>query len=322
MTNRRPDPIWRSLMFVPVNVERFVAKAGTRGADGLILDLEDSIAPGDKDSARALIPATIQRLRKESRGDILVRINQPLELAVRDLEAAVQPDVAAIMVTKAEGPEHLRLLDELVCRLEAKRGLPDGGIRFIALVESPAAVLQAYAIAKATPRTVAMSLGAEDYATAVGGKPSEDLLLMPKQQILQAARAAGILPMGTIGTLADFSDIPGLRAHGAPLGGVRLRGLVGDPSDAGAGAQQGLQPVARGSRRGRKDGRARRQGAGRGQGLLPDRRQDDRHPRRRPRQGVAGPRRRDQGADRAEVGLSAPGLSATGEYAGRPDMLV
>lgn len=208
MTNRRPDPIWRSLMFVPVNVERFVAKAGTRGADGLILDLEDSIAPGDKDSARALVPATIQRLRKESRGDILVRINQPLELAVRDLEAAVQPAVAAILVTKAEGPEHLRLLDELVSRLEAKRGLPEGGIRFMALVESPAAVLQAYAIAKATPRTVAMSLGAEDYATAVGGKPSEDLLLMPKQQILQAARAAGILPMGTIGTLADFSDIP------------------------------------------------------------------------------------------------------------------
>ena len=209
MTNRRPDPIWRSLMFVPVNVERFVARAGTRGADGLILDLEDSIAPGDKDSARALVPATIQRLRKESRGDLLVRINQPLELAVRDLEAAVQPDVAAIMVTKAEGPEHLRLLDELVSRLEAQRGLPDGGIRFIALVESPAAVLQAHAIAKATPRTVGMSLGAEDYATAVGGKPSEDLLLMPKQQILQAARAAGILPMGTIGTLADFSDLAG-----------------------------------------------------------------------------------------------------------------
>ena len=203
-----PHPVWRSLLFVPVNVERFVAKAGTRGADGLILDLEDSIAPGDKDSARALVPATVQRLRKESRGDILVRINQPLELAVRDLEAAVQPDVAAILVTKAEGPEHLRLLDELVTRLEAKRKLPPGGIRFMALVESPAAVLQAYAIAKAVARTVAMSLGAEDYATAVGGVPSEDLLLMPKQQILQAARAAGIMPMGTIGTLADFSAIP------------------------------------------------------------------------------------------------------------------
>jgi citrate lyase subunit beta / citryl-CoA lyase len=205
---RLPDPVWRSLLFVPVNVERFIAKAGTRGADGLILDLEDAVALGDKESARALIPATVQRLRRESRGDILVRINQPLELAVRDLEAATQPDVAAILVTKAEGPEHLRLLDELVTRLEVKRGLPEGRIRFMALVESPAAVLQAYAIAKATPRTVAMSLGAEDYATAVGGTPSEDLLLMPKQQILQAARAAGIMPMGTLGTLADFSDIP------------------------------------------------------------------------------------------------------------------
>lgn len=206
---RTSDPVWRSLLFVPVNVERFVAKAGQRGADGLILDLEDSIAPGDKESARALVPQTIQRLRKESRGDILVRINQPLELAVRDIEAAVQPNVAAIVVTKAEGPEHLTLLDELVSRLEDKRGLPNRGIRFMALVESPAAVLRAFDIARATPRTVAMSLGAEDYATAVGGKPSEDLLLMPKQQILQAARAAGILPMGTIGTLADFSDLSG-----------------------------------------------------------------------------------------------------------------
>ena len=197
----------RSVLYMPGSNTRAIEKARTLAADGVILDLEDAVAPGDKESARTLVAPTVQRLRKESRGDILVRINQPLELAVRDLEAAVQPDVAAILITKAEGPEHLVLLDELVSRLEAQRGLPDRGIRFFALVESPAAVLQAYAIAKATPRTVALSLGAEDYATAVGGVPSEDLLLMPKQQILQAARAAGILPMGTIGTLADFSDL-------------------------------------------------------------------------------------------------------------------
>ena len=202
-----PHPVWRSGLFVPVNVERFLAKAGERGADAIQLDLEDSIAPADKPEARRKVEAAVERLRREARSDILVRINQPLEDAVRDLEAAVLPGVAAIMVTKVEGPDHLRLLDELVSRLEEKRGLPEGGIRFVGLIEAPGPLAQAHAIARATPRLVGISLGAEDYATAIGGEPTPDVLLMPKQQILQAATAAGIMPMGTISTVADYSDI-------------------------------------------------------------------------------------------------------------------
>ena len=197
-------PVWRSLLFVPVNVERFLAKAHERGADGIILDLEDSIAPSEKESARMALPGAVDRLRKTSRGDVLVRINQPLELAVRDLEAAVLPGVASILVTKVEGVSHLRLLDELVTRLEEKRGLPRGGIRFNGLVETPGPLAQVHAIARATPRLIALSLGAEDYATAIGGKPTEEVLLMPKQQVVQAACAAGLMAMGTIGTLAGF----------------------------------------------------------------------------------------------------------------------
>ena len=202
-----PHPIWRSGLFVPVNVERFLAKASSRGADVIQLDLEDSIAPADKEDARRRLPAAVQRIRGEGRSDVVVRINQPLELAVRDLEAAVLPGVDAIMVTKAEGPDHLRLLDELVSRLEASRGIPDRAIRFMVLVEAPGPLLQAEAIARATPRNLALSLGAEDYATAIGGVPSTEVLMMPKQQILQAARAAGLMPMGTVGTVADYSDL-------------------------------------------------------------------------------------------------------------------
>ncbi|WP_431281118.1 HpcH/HpaI aldolase/citrate lyase family protein [Humitalea sp. 24SJ18S-53] len=202
-----PHPIWRSGLFVPVNVERFLAKASTRGADAIQLDLEDSIAPGDKADARRCVEGAVARIRAEGRSDVLVRINQPLEEAVRDLEAAVIPGVAAIMVTKVEGPDHLRLLDELVSRLEQKRGLPEGGIRFTALIEAPGPLAQAHAIARATPRLVGMSLGAEDYATAIGGEPTEDVLLLPKQQMLQAATAAGVMPLGTISTVADYSDI-------------------------------------------------------------------------------------------------------------------
>jgi citrate lyase subunit beta/citryl-CoA lyase len=207
MSLQHPAPVWRSLLFVPVNVERFLAKASQRGADGLILDLEDSIAPADKQAARQAVEPAVQRLRREGRSDVLVRINQPLEWAVRDLEAAVIPGLDAIMVTKVEGPDHLHLLDELVSRLELRRGLPEGRIRFIGLIETPGPLARAHEIARATPRLMALSLGAEDYATAIGGKPIEDVLLLPKQQVLQAARAAGLQPLGTIGTVAGFSDL-------------------------------------------------------------------------------------------------------------------
>jgi citrate lyase subunit beta/citryl-CoA lyase len=203
----RPHPVWRSGLFVPVNVERFLARAHERGADAIQLDLEDSIAPADKPDARRKVEAAVARLRQHGNVDILVRVCQPLEDAVRDLEAAVIPGVDAIMVTKVEGPDHLRLLDELVTRLEQRRGLPEGGIRFVALIEAPGPLAQAHAIARSTPRLVGLSLGAEDYATAVGGEPTTEVLMLPKQQILQAAKAAGLMALGTIGTVADYSDI-------------------------------------------------------------------------------------------------------------------
>ena len=209
MTTSTKFPVWRSALFVPANVERFVAKATERGADALIIDLEDSVPLAQKEAARALVPGIVERFRAHGRSDVMVRINQPLELAVRDLEAAIIAGVDAIKVTKVEGPEHLRLLDELVTRLEIARGLPPGRIWFIGLIEAPGPLLRAYDIARATPRLAGLSLGAEDYATAIGAKPSEDTMFVPKQQLIQAATAAGILPLGTIGSVADFSDLEG-----------------------------------------------------------------------------------------------------------------
>jgi citrate lyase subunit beta / citryl-CoA lyase len=209
MTMPRKFPVWRSALFVPANVERFVAKAVDRGADALIIDLEDSVPLAQKEAARALVPDIVKRFRDTGQSDVIVRINQPLELAVRDLEAAVIAGVDAIMVTKVEGPEHLRLLDEMVTRLEQSRRLPIGEIWFIGLIEAPGPLAKAYDIARSTPRLAGISLGAEDYATAIGAKPTEETLLMPKQQIAQAARAAGIMPFGTIGSVADFGDLDG-----------------------------------------------------------------------------------------------------------------
>jgi citrate lyase subunit beta/citryl-CoA lyase len=209
MTMQRKFPVWRSALFVPANVERFVAKAVDRGADALIIDLEDSVPLVEKEAARALVPGIVKRFRDTGHSDVMVRINQPLELAVRDLEAAVIPGVDAIMITKVEGPEHVRLLDEMVTRLEQSRGLPVGKVWFIGLIEAPGPLARAYDIARSTPRLAGVSLGAEDYATAIGANPTEETLLMPKQQMVQAARAAGIMPLGTIGSVADFGDLDG-----------------------------------------------------------------------------------------------------------------
>jgi citrate lyase subunit beta/citryl-CoA lyase len=209
MTMQRKFPVWRSALFVPANVERFVAKAVERGADALIIDLEDSVPLAQKEAARTLVPDIVKRFRDTGHSDVIVRINQPLELSVRDIEAAVIAGVDAIMVTKVEGAEHLRLLDEMVTRLEQSRRLPLGQIWFIGLIEAPGPLARAYDIARSTPRLAGISLGAEDYATAIGAKPTEETLLMPKQQIAQAARAAGIMPFGTIGSVADFGDLDG-----------------------------------------------------------------------------------------------------------------
>ncbi|NND49787.1 MAG: CoA ester lyase [Rhizobiales bacterium] len=207
MNNQRPLPVWRSLLYVPVNVERFIAKATQRGADGLILDLEDSIPPGEKESARAMLEDVVMRLSKAGRCDLLVRINQPLELAVRDIEAAVLAQVSGFVIAKVEGPDHLRLLDELVTRIESERGLVPGHIRFLGSIEAPGPLLRAPEIARSTPRLAGLSLGTEDYATAIGGRPVEDVMMVPKQQVLQAASAAGLMAFGTMGSVAGFADL-------------------------------------------------------------------------------------------------------------------
>ena len=201
----RPTPVWRSLLYVPAHVHRFVDKAHLRGADCIQLDLEDSVPPAEKPAARAAIAAAAPLVRRAG-ADVLVRINAPLALAVPDIQAAIGPHVDGLIITKARGPDHIRLLDELVSECEARAGLPVGHTWFYPLIETPDALPHAQAIAQATPRTVAMGLGAEDFATAIGAEPTEANLATPKRLLLYAARAAGVMPLGLLGSIADFSD--------------------------------------------------------------------------------------------------------------------
>src|SRR3977135_2433204 len=104
----RPQPTWRSLLFVPVTSERFLSKAHTRGADAIILDLEDSILPAHQPDARAAPPAAVPRVAQDG-ADVVVRINRPLDLAVSDIAASVMPGVAALMLPKDRDPPQVHL---------------------------------------------------------------------------------------------------------------------------------------------------------------------------------------------------------------------
>jgi len=198
-------PVWRSLLYVPVNVEKFVEKAHTRGADVLQLDLEDAVPPAEKEKARTLVERNAARVRRGG-ADVVVRINQPLSLAVRDLEHSVGPDVDGIAITKADSASHVRLLDQLVSELEVKRGMKVGHTQFLTMIETADAFTRIDEIPRASPRVVAMNIGGEDFALDLNAQPDDDVLLHPKQRMIIAARAAGVMPLGFIGTVADFSD--------------------------------------------------------------------------------------------------------------------
>lgn len=198
-------PVWRSLLYVPVNVEKYVEKAHTRGADVIQLDLEDSVPPAEKAHARTLVEKNAARVRRGG-ADVVVRINQPLALAVRDLEHSILPDVDGIACTKIDSASHVKLLDELVTDLEQKRGMKVGHTRFITMIETADAFTRIDEIPRASPRVAAMNIGGEDFALDCAMQPDDDVLLHPKQRMIIAARAAGVMPLGFIGTVADFSD--------------------------------------------------------------------------------------------------------------------
>ena len=213
MSIRSPEQmlIWRSLLFVPANNGRFIDKAHTRGADAIILDLEDSVPARERPDARRKLMQSVE-LAARGGADVLVRINAQPDESAADLEAAVHTGVAALLVPKVEDAETLHGLSAHVALLEAQRGMTIGGVRFVVLVESAAGLLHAEAIARADVRNVALELGGEDFALSTGMLPDAETLALPKQMALYAARAAGLMPLGILGSIADYADLDAYRA--------------------------------------------------------------------------------------------------------------
>lgn len=198
-------PLWRSMLFIPAHVDKFVDKAHTRGADAIILDLEDSVPDTEKEHARENLLSAALKV-SASGADVLVRINSRLRLAVRDLEAAVHPSVKAIVIPKIVNDHQLRELSDVIAEIESERDMEVGDIGLVALVESPDALSRLEQIANACPRLLAMTIGSEDFSAATGMIPNAENLLLPNQQLLFACRGADRLPLGFVGSIADYSD--------------------------------------------------------------------------------------------------------------------
>ena len=206
MTVARPAaPVWRSILYVPGNVPKFIDKAHERGADCVLVDLEDSVQPAQKPEARAMLSDTIKKVARGG-ADVAVRINRPLRLTIPDLEAAVQPGVSALFITKTESVQHLKLLDEVVSDLEKQRGLKVGSIGFGAMIEHPRALSQIHDIAEHGPRLIGMMLGGEDFALETSSIPGDETLELPKRLVAFAAQAFEVPMIGILGTVADYSD--------------------------------------------------------------------------------------------------------------------
>ncbi len=214
----------RSWLFVPADSERKLARAGDAGADAIILDLEDSVSGERKALAREIAAAFLRTGREGARGAALwVRVN-PLEtpLCLADLAAVVEAAPDGIMLPKAEGPRALRQLGFYLDALEARAGLPPGGIGVLPVATETASApfrLGDYARAR-LDRLRGLTWGGEDLATALGASTNRDATgdwaftyKLVRSLTLMAARAAGVAAVDTLH--ADFRDETGLTRHSA-----------------------------------------------------------------------------------------------------------
>jgi citrate lyase subunit beta/citryl-CoA lyase len=206
----------RSWLFVPGDSEKKLAKAAGRGADVVIVDLEDAVAPQAKETARSLAGDWLAE--RHGPGERWVRINALDTPLWRDDLLAVMPAAPdGLMVPKAAGPAQLLLLAGELHDLEHRHGIPAGRTRLLPLVsETPAAALgiPAY-LDTPIPRLAGLTWGAEDLSAAIGASRKRDqegrwtdAFRMVRAQVLLAAHACGIAPIDTLH--ADFRDLAGL----------------------------------------------------------------------------------------------------------------
>lgn len=198
----------RSTLILPVNVPRFVEKAHLRGADAVMLDLEDAVPPQEKARARRLIREAIPLV---SRGgaEVFVRVNHDPAHLADDLEAAIYPGVDGVCLPKTESAREIEHVERQIADLERRRAIPPGRIEIAVLIESPRGLLNLEAIAAGSRRVRTVSLGPEDYCLEISVEPSNEgaELHYALSTLVTVCKAVGIAPMGLLGSIAVFRDL-------------------------------------------------------------------------------------------------------------------
>ena len=199
-------------MFVPGHNEKMVWKGAHSEADSIVLYLEDAVPPKSKAKGREIVNSVLKS-GLYARKTVFVRIN-PLDsgLTLLDLEGVASPEVNGFIYPMAYTPDDIENFDAQLRLVENHLSLPIGHFSIIPVLETPLAVLNAYAIAKASDRMVGLIFGCEDYLAELQGRHSPDniSLYMPRAQVALAARAAGIEPIDT--PYVKVHDLEGLRA--------------------------------------------------------------------------------------------------------------
>jgi citrate lyase subunit beta/citryl-CoA lyase len=187
----------RSALFVPLGDERFLGKAAERGADALLLDLEDSVAPAQKAEARARLPKAVAQLAAAG-ATVMLRVNADKQWLADDLKAAAEVPLAAVFLPKVESVEQLHAAEFL---------LQPKSHPLVAMLETPGAVLDAPAIARAGRHLAGLAFGGEDFSGVLGIPSDKAALDWPAQLVATAARARGLAAFGLPGPVAEIADM-------------------------------------------------------------------------------------------------------------------
>ena len=206
----------RSLLFVPGDSERKFARAKDCGADALILDLEDFVAPSEKTAARAHVASLIGR-DAERAWTCIVRVNAlDTGLALDDLVAVVKPGLDGLLIPKVNGAADIERIGHYLDALEAKAGMASGSVKLASVAtETAKAMFALGSYAPAHVRLIALTWGAEDLSAAIGATENKEAdgswtfpFQVARAQCLFAASAAEVPAIDTVYT--DFRDSEGL----------------------------------------------------------------------------------------------------------------
>ncbi|AJQ27962.1 aldolase/citrate lyase family protein [Pelosinus fermentans] len=204
------EKLRRSMMFVPGNNPGMLLNAGIYGADTIILDCEDAVAITEKDSARNLVFQAISEINYGT--EVAVRINHiSTPFGWDDLKRILPAKPDLIRLPMCQGPDEIRQIDEFISEAEHKHKFPAGSIKMMAAVETPKGLRLAYEIASASPRMVALAIGAEDFIANLKTTRSKlgRELLAARGQLVLAAREAGIQCIDTV--FSDINDEEGFK---------------------------------------------------------------------------------------------------------------